>query len=65
MNIKQTIQTIRDLGLTCRCHDGEWRINFFGGNEDTAYYTDDAEDAVDTAKAMLGRGPDERYCGEA
>jgi hypothetical protein len=34
---------------------GEWRINLRtaeGGNEDTAYYTDDADDAYQTAKAM-------------
>lgn len=34
---------------------GEYRINLRtsqGGTEDTAYYTDDPQDALDTAKAI-------------
>lgn len=35
----------------------EYRVNFIGGKEETAYYTSDWSDAVDTAKAMdeIGR----------
>ena len=47
-------KAIRDLGMTVHCCDGEWRVNFPNGKEATAYYTDDAQDAVDTARAMKG-----------
>jgi hypothetical protein len=35
----------------------EYRVNFIGGKEDTAYYTSDWSDAADTAKVMdeIGR----------
>lgn len=57
MTITETKQRIRQLGLTCRYDSatGEFRVNLLpqdGGNEDTAYYTDDRQDAVDTAQAM-------------
>jgi len=32
---------------------GEYRVNFIGGLEATAYYTNDLDDAVGTAGAML------------
>lgn len=32
--------------------DGEIKVNFRGGSEPTAYYTDDLLDAVQTAGAM-------------
>lgn len=44
--------TVRALGLTLAKRDGEYRVNFRGGSEDTAYYTDCLADAVDTARAM-------------
>jgi hypothetical protein len=45
----------RHLGLTLRqlC-SGYYRVNFRDGNETTAYYTDNLEDAVNTA---VGDGP--------
>ena len=33
---------------------GEYRVNFKGGREATAYYTTDIDDAKDTAVAMMG-----------
>lgn len=39
--------------MTFRLRDGEYRVNFRGGDEATAYYTNDAEDAWHTAAAML------------
>jgi hypothetical protein len=33
-------------------HSGKYRVNFRDGNETTAYYTDDLEDAVNTAVEM-------------
>lgn len=32
--------------------DGEIRVNYSGGDEATAYYTSDPQDAIDTAQAM-------------
>ena len=31
----------------------EYRVNFKGGKEATAYYTVDLEDAINTARAMV------------
>jgi hypothetical protein len=55
VNINQTKQAIRALGLTVYRVDGEWRVNYQGGKEATAYYTDDAQDALDTTRAMVAR----------
>lgn len=48
------IKAIKDLpGITARSTEcGEIRVNYKMGNESTAYYTDDAQDALDTAKMM-------------
>lgn len=44
---------IREAGCVIRRTDwGEYRVNFRGGKEATAYYTTDLTDAVDTARAM-------------
>jgi hypothetical protein len=43
----------RHLGLTLRqVRSGDYRVNFRDGNETTAYYTNDLEDAVNTAVEM-------------
>jgi hypothetical protein len=43
----------RHLGLTLRqLHSGNYRVNFRDGNETTAYYTGNLEDAVNTAVEM-------------
>lgn len=44
--------TLRNLGIVIRKRDGEYRVNFKGGSEATAYYTDDIQDALDTGKMM-------------
>jgi hypothetical protein len=51
----QKAKSIAHLGLTLRqlC-SGYYRVNFRDGNETTAYYTDNLEDAVNTA---VGDGP--------
>lgn len=49
---KQVISAIRGLGLSVRVSDGEYRINYPGGAESTAYYTSEASDAVGTARVM-------------
>lgn len=45
-------QQCRTMGLTMRYREGEYRVNFYGGSEATAYYTNDRQDAWDTARAM-------------
>jgi hypothetical protein len=55
MTITKTLTTIRTLGLTATHRDGEFRINYRGGDEKSAYYTTDSDDALDTAVAMNKR----------
>lgn len=43
---------VREMGLTVTKRDGEFRVNYPNGGEATAYYTNDAADAVGTADAM-------------
>lgn len=47
-----TCRTIREMGCTARYRDGEYRINLPGASSDLAYFTTDAEDAIDTARTM-------------
>jgi len=39
-------------GMSLRHNDGEYRVNFRNGTEDSAYYTNDLQDAVDTGRSM-------------
>jgi len=51
--IQQAKSIARHLGLTLRqVRSGDYRVNFRGGNEMTAYYTDSLENAVNTAVEM-------------
>lgn len=58
MNQRETKKAIEAFGLTASKTDGEWRINFpkaKGASHDqeaTAYYTEDNDDALATAKVM-------------
>jgi len=47
---------LRALGIVIRREDGEFRVNFRGGDEATAYYTNDLDDAVGTGRDMARRG---------
>jgi len=53
MTLQKAKSIARYLGLTLRelC-SGNYRVNFRDGNETTAYYTDNLEDAVNTAVEM-------------
>ena len=54
MNLKQAQLHCRQLGLTLRKRDGEYRVAYRGpDNEDGAYYTNDLDDAIMTAEAMV------------
>jgi hypothetical protein len=53
MTLPEGKSIARHLGLTLRLlRSGKYRVNFRDGNETTAYYTDDLEDAVNTAVEM-------------
>jgi hypothetical protein len=53
MTLQEAKSIARHLGLTLRqVRSGDYRVNFSDGNEATAYYTDDLEDAVNTAVEM-------------
>ena len=50
---------VRSYGYTLtRTDHGEWRVNERGGDEATAYYTDDIWDAVGTARHMAAHRRD-------
>jgi len=53
MTLQEGKSIARHLGLTLRLlRSGKYRVNFRDRNETTAYYTDDLEDAVNTAVEM-------------
>jgi len=56
MMLQQAKSIARHLGLTLRevC-SGDYRVNFRDGDESTAYYTDNLEDAVNNAVGMARR----------
>jgi len=53
MTLQEAKSIARHLGLTLRQpRSGNCRVNFRDGNETTSYYTDNVEDAVNTAVEM-------------
>jgi hypothetical protein len=56
---KLTLAAVRmqlaDLGLVIAKRDGEYRVNIHSGHEDTAHYTDDLQDALDTGRMIAQR----------
>jgi hypothetical protein len=53
VTLQEAKSIARHLGLTLRkVHSGDYRMNFRDGNETTAYYRDNLEDAVKTAVEM-------------
>ena len=61
LTVQQTLQAIKAIpSMTARrTQYGEYCVNVRGLGEDTAYYTEDAEDAIDTARAMAKHELDE------
>jgi hypothetical protein len=54
MTLQEAKSIGRHLGLTLRkVRSGDYRVNFRDGNETTAYYTDDLEDAVNVGLEMV------------
>jgi hypothetical protein len=53
MTLQEAKSIARHLRLTLRpVRSGKYRVNFRDGNETMAYYTDNLEDAVNTAVEM-------------
>jgi hypothetical protein len=53
MTLQEAKSIARHLGLTLRqVRSGDYRVNFRDGNEATAYYTNDLEDAVKSVVEM-------------
>lgn len=51
--LRQARQIVKDLGMTLRVIDGEeYRVAYVPDREASAYYTNDLDDAVGTARAM-------------
>jgi hypothetical protein len=58
MTLQEAKSIARHLGLTLReVRSGKYRVNFRDGNETTAYYTDNLDDAVRTAVEMARKRP--------
>ena len=56
MTLQKAKSIARHLGLTLRqVRSSNYRVNFRDGDETTAYYTDNLEDAVVTAVEMARR----------
>jgi hypothetical protein len=70
MTLQEAKSIARHLGLTLRnvC-SGDYRVNFRDGNEMTAYYTDNLEDAVNTVPVSAdnhrAENSDHRDCAAA
>jgi hypothetical protein len=52
MTTKNVLAAIRAEGMTAAYDNREYRVNYRAGKEVTAYYTNDPQDAIDTAKYM-------------
>jgi hypothetical protein len=52
MTFREAREIIKTMGCTLHVQDGEYRVNLFKGTEETAYYTDDLRDAINTAARM-------------
>jgi hypothetical protein len=72
MTLQEAKSIARHLGLTLRqVRSGDYRVNFRDGNETTAHYTNDLEDAVNTAVEMAhkrelsGWPTPDPHCGQS
>lgn len=57
MTMKEAKAIARAIGMTINATPlHEYRVNFAGASDRSAYYAGDLQDAVDTARAMRGIG---------
>jgi hypothetical protein len=53
MTTKEAKESLRaNFGMTLTKRDGEFRVNYIGGDEATAYCTEDMADAINTGIEM-------------
>lgn len=52
LTIAEVRKQLAVVGISIRREDGEYRVNFRGGKESTAYYTNDLRDALGTGLRM-------------
>jgi hypothetical protein len=56
MTLREAKESLRaNFGMALTKRDGEFRVNYIGGDEATAYYTEDMTDAINTGIAMRRR----------
>jgi hypothetical protein len=53
--LHEATRYLSGIGVSLTHREGEYRVNFKGGTEDTAYYTNDLKDAVGTGIEMVKR----------
>jgi hypothetical protein len=56
MTIQEARRILGSRGIVLRHHEGEYRVNYVRGREETAYYTNDLDDAVRTGLVMVHHG---------
>jgi hypothetical protein len=52
LKLEDVRRELSPLGIIVRLTYGEYRVNFRGGKEETAYYATDLEDALASGRAM-------------
>jgi hypothetical protein len=58
MKFKEVKDALKKIGMTItyKSEYSEYRVNFISGKEETAYYTNDLDDAYLTGQDMAKRG---------
>ena len=57
LTLKEAAEALKACGMQIASQPGEYRVNYRGGREATAYYTDDLADALSTGKIMAQTPP--------
>ena len=52
IRLKEVKEQLSQIDMTISYSYGEYRVNYKGGGEETAYYTDSLDDAFHTANCM-------------
>jgi hypothetical protein len=56
MTLAEARRILSSRGIVLRHQEGEFRVNYVRGREETAYYTNDLDDAVRTGLVMVHHG---------
>jgi hypothetical protein len=57
LTLKDAAEKLKACGMQIVTQPGEYRVNYCGGREATAYFTDDLADALRTGKIMAQTPP--------